>query len=112
VNRNTQLTATPVTLDAVTHQVVHSTPARRNSGVSALWRFICMLAIMACVFFGFTPPASAALVTYDGTNVTFSAAELLTPLVSALTVAIAASAVLFIIVVGVRWLFRMVKGRK
>jgi hypothetical protein len=111
MNRNTQLSATPVTLDAVTHQVVPAAPVRRNP-LSALWRLVCMLAIMACVFFGFTPPASAALVTYDGTNVTFSAAELLNPLVSALTVAIAAAAVIFIIVVGVRWLFRMVKGRK
>jgi hypothetical protein len=55
--------------------------------------------------------AQAALVSYDGTNVEWSVTDLLTPLTTALVAAIGAAVVIFTIVVGVRWIFRMVKSK-
>lgn len=52
----------------------------------------------------------AQLVTYSGTNgVAFNPSELVTPIINGALVAVSAAGALFIISVGLRWLFRSVK---
>lgn len=96
-----------------------------HSAAMQSWLFMCACvaglrrsAFAMCALFalavGFFAPAKAhaALVSYDGTNITWTPADLLTPLTNAITTAVAAAVVIFVIVVGVRWVMRMVKGAK
>lgn len=116
MNRN-QLAPHGVTLDAHTGKTVNEPaprqPVIRRHPLAALWQVLCALAVMCLIAFdlGMTK-AQAALVSYDGTNVTWSVADLLTPLTTAVIAAVGAAVVIFTIWVGVRWIFRMVKGSK
>jgi hypothetical protein len=52
----------------------------------------------------------AQLVTYSGTNgVAFNPSELVTPIINGALVAVSAAGALFIIALGIKWLFRSVK---
>jgi len=76
------------------------------------------LAFAAAVLLGLagaTQPASAALddvVSYATGVVTFTPSEVVTPVITGLIAAIGAAAAVFVIVVGIRWIYRMAKGAK
>ncbi len=112
MNRS-NLSPNRVTLDAVTHRPVVPAPVIRRSKLAVLWQCLCALALMCLVAFNLgVSKAQAALVSYDGTNVSWSVTDLLTPLTTAIVAAVGAAVVIFTIIVGVRWIFRMVKGSK
>lgn len=73
---------------------------------------LALMAALALALIGVPLPTQAALVSYDGTNVEWSVTDLLTPLTTAIVAAVGAAVVIFTIIVGVRWIFRMVKGSK
>lgn len=112
MNRNA-LAPSGLTLDAGTGRPLPpaAKPIRRNP-LAAVWQFLCMLALMACVFFGFTPKANAALVTYDGTNITWDTTAIATPLVAAIVAAIGLGVVVSVIWLGFRWIMKLAGGKK
>jgi hypothetical protein len=67
--------------------------------------------VAACAF---ASSASAAIVSYnDGTGeVTFSPGDVVTPVITGVIAAVGAAAALFVIAIGIRWLYRMVKTSK
>lgn len=57
--------------------------------------------------------AMADIVELDGTGaVTFNPSELVTPISTAIIATITAVASIFVIVIGLRWMIRLIKGAK
>lgn len=61
-----------------------------------------------------TASAQYNFVTQDSTTgeISFTPADLVAPIVTAVIAAIAASAALFVLYTGVRWLYKVIKGSK
>lgn len=57
-------------------------------------------------------PASAAFVTYTNDVVTFTPGEALEPVINGVVAAVIAGVALFTLVVGTRWVYRMLKASK
>lgn len=70
------------------------------------------MAFVAMLFMA--PKSAAAIVSYnDGTGeVTFSPGDVVTPVITGVIAAVGAAAALFVIAIGIRWLYRMVKTSK
>jgi hypothetical protein len=59
------------------------------------------------------PPLLGQIITYSGTNgVTFHPGTVVTPVITGVIAAVGAAAALFVIAVGIRWLYGMVKTSK
>lgn len=71
------------------------------------------LALFALILLGGMTPAMAVdFVSWDGTNVSFTPGVLVSPVATAAVAAAAAAAVLIVLAVGVRWVYKLVKGSK
>lgn len=74
-------------------------------------RWAAFTAMLTLMLLG-APLSQAQIVAYDGTNVTFAPASLVTPIATGVIAAIVAGTALFIIFVGVRWVYRATKLSK
>lgn len=79
-----------------------------------LWHRVAAFALVAFTAM-LALPASAeySIVTADSNgNVTFDPSGIVAPIITAVVAAVGSAAALFLIAVGVRWLYRMIKGSK
>lgn len=76
--------------------------------------YVAPVGVAVGVALGSSTPASAAydIVTESSGTISFAPGVLVTAIITGVIAAVAASAALVVISLGVRWLFRMLKGAK
>lgn len=73
---------------------------------------VMLLGLLGLVLFNLPAYAITNIVSYADGEVTFSPGGLVTPIISGVVAAVGAAIALVLIAVGVRWIYKMIKGAK
>jgi len=93
-----------LSLTKIGYTVSRSIGGRKRLGLGVVALFAFLLAMLP-------QSASAALVAYDGTNITWDAATIVTGLVAAVVAGVAGLVVIFIIKTGINFVFGLFRKR-